>query len=893
MSTVFAFDHTPIPTISQVGGKAYSLIRMTEAGLNVPDGFACAADFFEDWTQAIEASAPWAKLQAAFDSGADHGDHIAAIKDLITELEFSPAMTGEIDGALSELKQGTLYAVRSSSPEEDLEGSSFAGMYETILGVERNDIADALRQVFASAYDERVFAYKTAKGFSLRSVRIAAIVMQQIASETAGVGFSVNPINNDFDEAAINANYGLGESVVSGIVTPDYFVVDKVTGAITSKTLGNKARSIFLGDGPSGRTREQTNENRAEFSISDDQARAIAEMIVGVEKLYGVPMDIEWAYGDDQLYLLQARPITTFIPLPPDMQTEPGAKKRTLYYDVSVLEGITTNRPITTITQDWMLGPLARGMTAPFLGQMTFSADGDPKTEMFFGKGVRAYMNFSQMFFLASPKTIGEAFREGDDNAGQALIHIDKDMYLPDQKFPYLEWRTIVPFALRRVFASHHAISTWIKEIVNPIRFKERDYLPRAKEAQKALAELGAFDGPIEVYADKSGAILGDYFEVLLPVIMTYSKHLAAIPAMFEGHPVEIRELGDHLTMGIDGDEAVNLGIALFELAHLLPASDFDDIDALVAKCQARDLPSAFMTAWDQFVAVHGMRGPNEMEIANPRYGDDPALAFGQMATMRDVSASPADALKKHVQDRKAAYKTLMQTLPPKEAKTLRKHYEVVEALAPLRDTMKYYLVQIGAKVRALALRDGAALHAADRVDDAQDIFFLTFAEIAAGLSDKSSDLRSLVGKRKPEFEHATANVRAFPVLIDSRGRIPAPPAKARADGEEVDPNVLHGAGISRGVARGRVKVLKDPREKTIEKGDILVTYNTDPGWTPLFIRAEGIILEIGGVLQHGGVVAREYGKPCVASISGVTEKLRDGQMVEVDGTDGTVTILD
>ncbi|MGI9392913.1 MAG: PEP-utilizing enzyme, partial [Parvibaculales bacterium] len=238
-----------------------------------------------------------------------------------------------------------------------------------------------------------------------------------------------------------------------------------------------------------------------------------------------------------------------------------------------------------------------------------------------------------------------------------------------------------------------------------------------------------------------------------------------------------------------------------------------------------------------------------------------------------------------HVEEREKAYKELLEGSPKHESKKLKKYYENIHRFAPSRDTLKYIFVLINHTLRKLVLRDGGKLVAAGKIEMVEDVFFLTFEELVSG-----ADLKKLIAKRKPFFQMASANVQAFPIFIDSRGRIVTAEAE---QGESDDPNILKGNGISRGVVRGRVKVLKDPREKKIEKGDILVTYNTDPGWTPLFVGASGIILEIGAVLQHGGVVAREYAKPCVAGIRGITQKLHDGQEVEVDGTNGIVKILD
>ena len=311
MSHIFFFNQQPIPLTSEVGGKANSLIRMTQAGYQVPNGFVCAAVFFDSWTDQIKNTAAWSRLQTALSQGLSITENTAEITKIIQTLELNNEQSQAIDNALSTLTEDALYAVRSSSPEEDLVGASFAGIYETQLGVTKKSLEQSIRSVFSSAFDERVFVYKKIKGFALDEVKIAVIVMEQIRSEIAGVGFSVNPINNDYDEATINANYGLGESVVGGMVSPDYFVINKVDNAIISKELGRKHKSVFIDDtvdNSDGGTREQQNQQLNQFSLTDPQITEIGKMIIAVEKLYGLPVDIEWAYANNQLYMIQARP---------------------------------------------------------------------------------------------------------------------------------------------------------------------------------------------------------------------------------------------------------------------------------------------------------------------------------------------------------------------------------------------------------------------------------------------------------------------------------------------------------------------------------------------------------------------------------------------------------
>ena len=887
MTQVYSFHHTPVPPIVEVGGKAHSLMNMTSAGYTVPNGFVCGAGFFSEWNKKIEISKEWGELQQAIDKEKPLTQHTDSIKKQIKQFSLSSEQKTEIDKFLGTLNEESLYAVRSSSPEEDLEGSSFAGIYETILGVKKSDIKEAILKVFLSAFDDRVFAYKKAKGFLSNKVEIAVIIMEQIDSEIAGVGFSINPINNDYDEAVINANFGLGESVVSGIVSPDYFIIDKVKNSVISKTLGNKNKSVYLTDEKSGGTQEKKNDNSDRFSLTDEQAITIAQMIVKVENLYKLPIDIEWAYSKGTLYMIQARPITTHIPLPKDMQTKPAEKKRILWYDCSVLEGVTTNRPITTMTMDWTLNHLGNAMGRPYLGNIKYSTDGNPNTDIFFGKSVRIYMNFSQIFFLQSAKSMAGGIEEGDKNAAEALRHLDMDIYLPDKKFPILKWNVIIPFALRTLVKSHKTIWDWISGMMKPTKYYHDQYQPCAEEVLKQIKELRNSEVPLSKYLELSDKLIEDYTEKFLPSMLEYGKHVNIIKNLAKDTDDTIKNLIDELTMGLEGDEAVNLGIELYKLSRMIPQEEFTNLSKLTEKIRSRKMSDEFMQVWDKFIETHGARGPNEMEIANKRYGDDPLLAVQQMSTMSHASENPADILQKHIQRRDEAYHKLLELLSKKQHKTLQKSFEIVKLLGPARDTLKYVFVQVNHKIRELVLQEAEKLVENNRLDEVNDVFFLLFNQ----LSDPTLDLKEIVSYKKPEFLKASANIQAFPVFIDSRGRIPTAEETTNTKSSD-DPNLLQGNGISRGIARGKVKVLKDANEKPIEKGDILVTYNTDPGWTPLFIGAEGIVLEVGAILQHGGVVAREYAKPCVAGIRNVTKKLKDGQIIEINGTTGTVKII-
>jgi pyruvate,water dikinase len=350
----------------------------------------------------------------------------------------------------------------------------------------------------------------------------------------------------------------------------------------------------------------------------------------------------------------------------------------------------------------------------------------------------------------------------------------------------------------------------------------------------------------------------------------------------------EAKALADKLTLGATGNVVVEMGISLYRLATLLDTSDFADLDGLAERIEQCRMPAAFLGAWDHFLSSFGWRGPLEMDLASPRYADDPRLALRQMACMvvDDESFDPEAAHQRLVEERRKAYEQLMRRVGPLRRVLLRRVYRLIDLFGGARDTPKHLIVLFNYAIRKRALATGRHLTREGRLDAAEDVFALTFDELKAGSEDDSLDLREAFAERRRFRRKLDAQVTRFPAVIDSRGRILRPPPR------EDEPGLLRGMPVSPGVVIGPVRILLSPHEERVEKGDVLVAYTTDPGWTPLFVNAAAIVLEVGGALQHGAVVAREYGKPCVVGIDQVAAKLRDGALVEVNGTMGTVRLL-
>ena len=276
------------------------------------------------------------------------------------------------------------------------------------------------------------------------------------------------------------------------------------------------------------------------------------------------------------------------------------------------------------------------------------------------------------------------------------------------------------------------------------------------------------------------------------------------------------------------------------------------------------------------------------MDQVSPRYADDPDIALKQMSFMTgdDEGFDPEAAHKRHVEERRRAYEELMTRSGWLRRVLLRRVHRIIDLFAGTRDTPKHQIVLFNYALRKRALIEGKRLVREGRLDAAEDVFDLTSRDLESANLDPSLDLREVREERTRFLKILEAQVTEFPQVIDSRGRILRPAPREERPGE------LSGMAVSPGVVTGPVKVLRDPHEKPVHKGDVLVAYTTDPGWTPLFVNAAAVVLEVGGVLQHGAVIAREYGKPCVVGIDRVMTKLHDSQRVEVDGTAGVLRLL-
>jgi phosphoenolpyruvate synthase/pyruvate phosphate dikinase len=877
LKTIFPFTSAERPQVDQVGGKAWSLITMTGAGMPVPPGFVLTVQFFDPWILALQARPEW---MAAQNAGLDDlGRSTKALQSLCADLRFTLPQQEELDRTLDGFRAahpGNFFAVRSSSPEEDLESASFAGGYETSLGIGMDGMQAAILHSFASSFDERVFLYKREHGFPTDQPRIAVIVQQQVDADRAGVAFSLNPLNNCFDEAVINANYGLGESVVAGEADPDVFVVDKVRHEIIDTQVGGKEVVIRLN--PQGGTTRSWQAHSLQACLTPPQVISLAALLAQVEAYYQKPVDIEWAISQEKLYLLQARPITAYLPLPDEMITAPGAPRR-LYANSTLIEqGL--QEPLSVLGTDF-LGFVLKQVGGP-VSKDAIGLDG-----ITFTAGGGYYMNLSYALKLGMGAAALAPGSSGDPRVTAILDSIDLKPYLSGELPGKLKaLRGKMMFNMLPLAKS--TLATYLRPDHTLRKYKAA--LPREMERFETLpgADLSVRAQAIEL-SERLHFFYGEYG---IPMVLAAQIAQTRIKGIFKKEAGPVQDHLINLGVSLPGNKTTEMGEWMYALASSDEINAYPSVDEFLTALHEKKLAPEFRLGWEQFMQEFGARCPREIDVATPRPNEQPALLYEQLRNM-SLSIRNRTSSRTFFEEarakREAAYHALYEIARQKgkrKANALEKYYKTWVRLGGYRESGKHYVVKVIALFRRRALEIARTFVKEGRLDTPDQIFDLTIADMDRARSDSTLDLRFLA-KEHSLILHKIKKSHLVARVIDSRGKIYYPPRTESAAGE------LSGVPISPGTVQGRVRVFHYANEHKLLPGEILVARATDPGWTPLFINAGGIVLEIGGALQHGAVVAREYGIPCVSGVDGATTRLKDGQMVEVDGSNGLVRILE
>lgn len=855
---IYQFNEKEIPNVPQVGGKAKALMEMTGAGFPVPPGFVLSVEFFDDWLNQVKGSEAF-KIAMA-DTTKENCD---AVKALAEKLVFTESQNTLFDDTFKNqfpAHSDDVFAVRSSSPEEDLEGTSFAGMYETYLGTKKKDIKKTVVLAFASCFDYRVMEYKRQNNLDLSGTNIAVVIQKQIASDVSGVGFSLNPLNNCYDEVVINASFGLGEAIVAGIVTPDMYNYDYAEKNIIEKKVNSKDVGLWLKE--DGGVEERINVDKQAQALIDDQIVELSNLIKKCEDYYGKPVDTEWAYENGILYLLQTRPITTYIPFFEELLTRPGEKKR-FYIDVMIMtQGF--EEPMSVLGLEiWsdMLYEVKGGM---------FTSQAKGTAPALYG---REYFSLTDMQKLIGKKSVDKIISSYDGNIKKIFEEIDLDAHLPDkkpagtEKYKSMIFKMIIgmmPGVIKGTFLGHESVI--------------REYNAVAEQIIERSKSLNKDDD----FKHNASLVSTCLLEAMGTVSIMLSGMIAqsSIKKMFKGENVEKEVIA--LSMDLEGNPTSAMGHLLHKMACYKEFQKIESREAFAGRCDSRDFSSDFLADFDEFMDKYAVRGMREIDVASKRVHEDVGMLYDKLVDI-NIQDNQITTVK---EKRQEAYDKLLNAARAKgKEKKFVRAAEKFQGTFGYREHPKYLIVYIMGMYHNMCLEMAQEWVSKGRLEEPYQIFDLHIDDISRAQKDPSFDLmaareKNLEGYRKVE------NITNWPLVIDSRGKIYKPKL-------EINDGDIVGDPIAPGKVVGRAKVLRSPYEKTLKPGEILIARNTEPSWTPIFINASGVIMEIGGPLQHGGIIAREYGIPCVSGLIGIMDIVKDGDLLEVDGYNGIVKILE
>ncbi len=848
--------------VAVVGGKGAHLGDLLRVeGIRVPAGFCVTTEAF----QRIMAEAQSIDDQLDRLSRLKPGDReairrlSAEIRRTLEAIAIPGDLAAEIADALERLGEQAAYAVRSSATAEDLPTASFAGQQDTYLNIlGPAAILQHVSRCWASLFTERAVTYRLRNGIDQRKVYMAVVVQQMVFAQAAGILFTADPVTANRKVATVEASFGLGEALVSGLVNADVYKVRD--GNIIARAVATKQRAIFAS--PGGGTQEQPigPGQQERPALTDAQVIQLAQLGRRIEAHFACPQDIEWCLDDGGFQIVQSRPITTLFPIPE--------------------VGDTENHVYLSVGHQQMMTDAMKPLGLSFW-QMTTPA---PMAEA----GGRLFVDVTQR--LASPAT----------RAGLLEVAGKSDPLIRDALQTVLERGDFI-----RSLPDEGSLGPLFGGPPAPI---ETDPAIVTELIGRSEASIAASERDIRA---KSGEALLDFIrediQELRRILFDRRSHQVFMSAMdaswWLNEQLEAwlgeKNAADTLTMSVPNNVTSEMGLALLDVAdvirphpelvvflqHVEDEGFLDEMVKLAGGLEARDAIRAFLDRY-------GMRCVGEIDITRPRWSERPTTLL-PIILSNVKNFEPGAGGRRFEQGRQEAWKKeqellgRLRALPDgaRKADEVKRMIDRVRTFIGYREYPKYGMVSRYFVYKRALMDEAERLVQAHVLSEKEDIFYLTFQELHDVVRTKHVD-DQLIRRRKDAFRSYQALTP--PRVLTSDGEVIA--GTYRRD--DVPAGALVGLPVSAGTIEGRARVVLDMAEADLEAGDILVTAFTDPSWTPLFVAIKGLVTEVGGLMTHGAVIAREYGLPAVVGVEHATRLIQNGQRIRVHGTDGYVEIL-
>lgn len=869
-------DHLPL-----VGGKAFSLGKLFRAGFAVPPAFVITTEAYREFIKANQLETLLLDLLKSV----DYKD-INALRDIAKNIEqrmvaatIPEAIQQDILAAYHKVHsaKGMKMAVRSSAIAEDTAEASFAGQHDTFLGVEGDqELLLHVRKCWASLWNQRVIQYRVRMGFEHRNATLAVLVQQLIPADVSGVVFTMNPVTGNQEEIVINATWGLGETLVGGIVDADQIVTMRKAGKIKEYRIGQKQKSAFINLIDGGIVLQDTGEKAKEPCLTDAKVMELVALAKVVEQEKKCPQDIEWCIGQNTLYLLQARPITTLKP----KKIEEGEERWT---------ADNAQEAFPKVVSPYMQDIVASMLTQEFRYIWKFCGGTDTDLEF-----VRFFDGYVYLNVTAMQKMIVDILPGADEEEFLKHIFGHGEEGRLKLKLGYLrQWRKLLKAAVRN-----------IRELAglktNAARYLERFHayfnsvsqqspdklsLPELENIYRILLFHFGYDGfLLHAYGTMAYAL---FYSGLISVLQSLPKQAGITASLFTRKLGSIEETRMKEALEKIIQAARSNPSAMVLILREEPAQ-------IMAKLAQLEGAHPIQYALDTFLQEFGHLGDNLVDLAVPRWSEDPSSVWKMVKVGLNRPTSAAveepDLAKKRKQLCTIVSRFLARgwrkVFPVTELKFLFL-LRLVAHYAPYRENTKFHMFKGFGLLRRIVLRWGKVLQEKGHLHAVDDVFFLTEQEILSAIAGKELPDKTLEAVATRKQQNAAWQKIIPPREIYTRdGEI----VRKVYENEAVRSRSLKGVPASSGKVTAKARVILDLCDAhRLNRGEILVTRFTDPAWTPLFSLAGGVVMDIGSTLSHGAVVARELGIPSVVGVRHGTEVIENGQEITVDGGQGTV----
>lgn len=863
-SYVLPFDEVDRTAVAVVGGKGAHLGELSRVeGIRVPAGFCVTTGAFRRFiAEARSLDEPLDALsRLSWRDQEAVGVLSGQLRRTLEELTIPDEVAAAIERAHTGLGRQAATAIRSSAVAEDQPAASFAGQHDTYLNVV--GLAAVLHHVsrcWGSLFTERAVTYRLRNGFDQRRIQMAVLVQRMVFPQAAGVLFTADPITGNRKIVSVEASFGLGEALASGLVSADAFKIRD--GEIVAKAIGSKR--IAINPLPAGGTQpeEVDPERRTHASLGDPQVQELARLGRRIEAHFGCPQDIEWCLSSDGFHFVQSRSITTLFPIP-------AAKDGQKHVYVSV-------------------------------GHQQMMTDAMKPLGL-------------SMWQLKAGRPMHEA-------GGRLFVDVTQELATPARRVALLNGlgksEQLIGDALRTLLEGGDFIAS-LPVDERPGSSGESVSAPASPEADPAIVGelISRFDAALRAslrdIRGKTGTALLDFILTDITELKRLLFEPKSILAIFAGMEAAgwlndhleawlgERNVADGLTQSVPGNVTSEMGLALLDVADVVRRSpavvaflqqveDEDFLDRLPGLAGGREAQDAIRAWLDKF----GMRGVGEIDITRPRFCERPTMLLPLiLSNVRSFEPGAADRrFERGRQEARRQEHQLLERLRAspdgeRRAEETKRMIDRLRTFAGYREYPKYGIVSRDFVYKQALLEEAERLVQAGVLREKEDLSYLRFEELQEVVRTNRVN-EDLIRERKDAF-------RSYQALT--------PPRVLTSDGEclsgsyrrgDMPPGALVGLPVSAGTVEGRGRVIFDLAHANLEAGDILVTTFTDPSWTPAFVGIKGLVTEVGGLMTHGAVIAREYGLPAVVGVQNATTLIKDGQRIRVNGSDGYVEVL-